>query len=620
LNTQIPSAPSITLTKKDSMHYTVLISPPADIAADQWFALYRSEDDNLSTSSDKIINMHFGQDAFSVQQTISGLQDYNGRYHYFATVLSRYWNESAVSNEVVTDSVPSLAPQVVTTIPEVNGQISIKSTVTFGFSKTIDVATAENAVHISPAVPLQALTWKDGNKTMVVSFSEYLDIGTEYTIKLDSTIRDVNGKMLDGNGDGHAGDSFFFTFSSYDYDDVPPGIVFSWPPADSMNMDFDVRDVFSVQFDEIVDDASLSGDNVALYKASEKIPSQFLHRIINGKSVLSLQPQEELQQATEYTALFGNTITDTSGNAMESWNTINITTSDERYFEIKSIDNFTSPAAWWPPDGSGSTHGIKVSETKWGYTSNMFLPATSPHKAAFLQYHWQFDPIHPYFLIREYLPSTESKNIEFDSSYVMQVYLYGDGSKNTFRFCIDEYFDNDWNDTEVSQWITIDWVGWKLLQWDITDPNSIGSWISPDRKITGSKFRFDSFQFGHDSSFAADVGKLYLDDFRLVKKTTIPVAIHDGSGQPPLVYNLEQNYPNPFNPETTIKFQVPESGLVKLRVFNMLGKEVAVLLNRRLGPGSYQVKFNGSGLASGTYIYRLQVNGKVFSGKMLLIK
>jgi Secretion system C-terminal sorting domain len=70
-------------------------------------------------------------------------------------------------------------------------------------------------------------------------------------------------------------------------------------------------------------------------------------------------------------------------------------------------------------------------------------------------------------------------------------------------------------------------------------------------------------------------------------------------------YRLEQNYPNPFNPSTNIGFQIADYGLVRLVVYDLLGREVAVLVNEVKSPGSYSVRFDASGLASGLYFYRL---------------
>ena len=89
----------------------------------------------------------------------------------------------------------------------------------------------------------------------------------------------------------------------------------------------------------------------------------------------------------------------------------------------------------------------------------------------------------------------------------------------------------------------------------------------------------------------------------------------------PTVYSLEQNYPNPFNPTTTIKFALPESGLVNLVVFNMLGQEVASLISGELQTGYYEISFGNSKLSSGLYVYRIDVEGKFSSvKKMLLVK
>jgi DNA-binding beta-propeller fold protein YncE len=85
-------------------------------------------------------------------------------------------------------------------------------------------------------------------------------------------------------------------------------------------------------------------------------------------------------------------------------------------------------------------------------------------------------------------------------------------------------------------------------------------------------------------------------------------------------YNLLQNYPNPFNPTTEIKFAVAKEGLVTLKVYDILGKEVATLVNEHMPAGGYTADFNASELSSGTYIYTLSVNGVSISKKMMLLK
>jgi hypothetical protein len=83
---------------------------------------------------------------------------------------------------------------------------------------------------------------------------------------------------------------------------------------------------------------------------------------------------------------------------------------------------------------------------------------------------------------------------------------------------------------------------------------------------------------------------------------------------------LEQNYPNPFNPSTEIKFGLPESSDVNLRVFNSLGEEVDVLVNQNLGAGTYTYRFDASKFSSGIYFYTLQAGDQIISKKMTLIK
>jgi len=119
----------------------------------------------------------------------------------------------------------------------------------------------------------------------------------------------------------------------------------------------------------------------------------------------------------------------------------------------------------------------------------------------------------------------------------------------------------------------------------------------------------------------------------------VPVGVkRNPQAQLPTEYSLSQNYPNPFgkaipsgNPSTIIKYSIAASqqspllgevggGLVTLKVYNILGQEVATLVNKNQKAGNYEVEFNASNLTSGVYFYRLQSGSFIESKKMLLLK
>ncbi|MFA6599154.1 MAG: M1 family aminopeptidase [Ignavibacteriaceae bacterium] len=103
----------------------------------------------------------------------------------------------------------------------------------------------------------------------------------------------------------------------------------------------------------------------------------------------------------------------------------------------------------------------------------------------------------------------------------------------------------------------------------------------------------------------------------ILKNASVAVGIEDEKVELDK-FELYQNYPNPFNPETVIRYQVPTKGFVSLKVFDVLGKEVAILVNEENTAGTHQVVFNGSNLSSGIYFYTLNA-GNFSSGKKLLL-
>ena len=126
-----------------------------------------------------------------------------------------------------------------------------------------------------------------------------------------------------------------------------------------------------------------------------------------------------------------------------------------------------------------------------------------------------------------------------------------------------------------------------------------------------------------DVAFSADGETAYVID--AVNKCAFKYIFADPSGVDDdlaLNYSFEllQNFPNPFNPSTSISYRLPKDGFVSLKVYDMLGKEVATLVSESKAKGQYAVNFDASGLTSGIYIYQLNVNGFTASKKMTLLK
>lgn len=98
------------------------------------------------------------------------------------------------------------------------------------------------------------------------------------------------------------------------------------------------------------------------------------------------------------------------------------------------------------------------------------------------------------------------------------------------------------------------------------------------------------------------------------------IGIQQVSANVPEKFNLYQNYPNPFNPTTNIKFDIPKEDIVKIRVYDILGKEISTVYNGKLGPGSYKIEFNAIDYSSGVYFYKIETGAFSDVKKMVIIK
>jgi len=160
--------------------------------------------------------------------------------------------------------------------------------------------------------------------------------------------------------------------------------------------------------------------------------------------------------------------------------------------------------------------------------------------------------------------------------------------------------------------------GWAAGEYRTIQATTNGGidWIDQTNPQAGVHYRSIYFT---DSLTGWVVG----DSGTILKTTTggILTNFSNTSSEIPDKYFLSQNYPNPFNPVTNLEFGISELGFVTLKVYDLLGKEVAILVNENKPAGTYEVEWDASDFPSGVYLYKLEVDGSVIDTKrMILLK
>ena len=152
-----------------------------------------------------------------------------------------------------------------------------------------------------------------------------------------------------------------------------------------------------------------------------------------------------------------------------------------------------------------------------------------------------------------------------------------------------------------------------------TTTNLGTAWVREQIPVQGSASTISHMVFLDANHGFASLGSPSGAIGGLLKYSPV-VGIGNISGEVPSEFKLDQNYPNPFNPATVIKFAMPRSGYVTLKVYNALGKEVETLLSENMIAGGHEVVFDASSLSSGLYFYQIITNGFTDTKKMLLVK
>ena len=499
-------------------------------------------------------------------------------------------------------------PKVISTVPASNDSVypGIENIV-INFSRPMNKTIAESNIIITPNVSA-ALTWSNGDKTVTINTTNFA-FDSIYQITVKGNFEDKYGHLFDGNGDGIGGDDYVFNIKTKVADNVPPVIASVYPEANATNVE--LKPIISVAFNELLKTSTISS-RVKIIKNSDQTNASYILRYytVNGKGVLNFFITTPLIANETYTVKILAGIEDVFGNPTSADSSIQFSTGNSNYNARTIIDNFDAGIAnWWQPTQSGNTVGVITSQTNAASVSTIFNLNTGSTKSE--QFNYAYNTSATTWLIRQYRTVATPT---FDKIGLMQVFIFGDGNNNKFRFCVRETNGTTPTNLEVSPWYNIDWIGWKLVNWDLS-LGQTGTWLG--NGTLEPPLVFDSFQFTYSANNVS-TGTYYLDDLRIA--TFDPTEVKQENDLIPDRFVLEQNYPNPFNPSTEIKFSISKASNVKLIVTDILGREVATLVNDDLSAGNYSINFNAQNISSGVYFYTLITDNFKQSRKMILMR
>jgi N-acetylmuramoyl-L-alanine amidase len=500
----------------------------------------------------------------------------------------------------------NVPPTIASTVPLQNDSLypGVENVV-INFSRQMDKASVESNLTITPAVTY-TVAWSNSDKTLTINTTDFA-FDSQFDITIGGSAIGKFGHPFDGDGNGVGGDPFTLTVKTKVADILAPIVADVYPTPGSSNVEY--KPVINVAFDELLKTSTISSRFKVVRNSTQTNAAGLLkHYVVNGRSVLNFFITTPLVENEAYTIKVQAGMEDIFGNPTTTDYNVEFSTGNSNYFAQNVINNFENGITnWWQPGASGSTVGINPFTTNISSNTTVLNANTGSTKSMQLNYEW--DTTAAAWLIREYYSLAAPT---FEPNTLLQVFMFGDGSNNKFRFAVKETPPGT---HEVSPWYDMNWIGWKLISWDLS-LGQTGNWIG--NNVFEPPLSFDSFQMTYIPG-NQNIATVYFDDLRTA--VFAPTDVEEETGTTlPTEFTLQQNYPNPFNPTTQIKFSVPQTSNVKLIVTDILGKEVGMLVNDNLSAGNYSANFDAASLSSGVYFYTLITDNFKQSRKMVLMK
>jgi hypothetical protein len=476
----------------------------------------------------------------------------------------------------------STAPKVISQPPA--GKIQVYDQISITFDQRMEKNSTEANFKISPSIS-GTFSWSNKYRTLTFKPDLNWDFATSYLIKIDTNAHNYMNISLDQNGDGKA-DIYSFTLQTVEKDTIPPVILTTYPRKGSNDISKSAEFVFTfsepIDFSTLTQSFELKDENANSVGLTSPIAT-----VVSGVCKVVVKPISFLKPQSSYTLTAKTFIKDFAGNALSAGKEIIFITEPTIALVGTVVEGFNSTGDWKQPSYSGSTQNVeagfsivtdvKVAGAGAGRISYSFLNPSGGR-------------------IREY---NSSKPTAEGGTYY-GIWVYGDNSGHTLEY----WFYYSPGPFVIISIDTINWTGWKLK-------------FIPTSQIPGTARTLAGIVINQVASGSRS-GTLYFDEIT-VGNTITNVESSEKEMLPTSIV-LEQNYPNPFNPSTAISYQLSAFNLVRLKIFDILGKEVADLVNAEQPPGRFTVVWNASLFPSGVYYCRMQVGDVVQTRKLLLVK
>ncbi len=461
-------------------------------------------------------------------------------------------------------------------------EVSNLTQIAVEFDVRMNDITTEDAFSISPAVN-GSFSWNDNFTTMYFNPSEPMTGGSIYTVKIDTAARTYYG--------GYLLDELVFSFTTRS----KLNLISSYPQSDAEDISTTV--LIRAQFELPILSTSLPG-NVLFYDSTNTVVSVRVNTSQYSKGIIEFEPEKELMPDARYKIVLKEGISDIENIKFGEELLINFQTeTPPQNIALNSVDDFESIIDWLQPVESDSTTGINIETTKLTTVTSKKISGSSSGK---LDYFFEQSEGLIELKNKTFFDLGNSSNTKFG------LWVFGDLSGNT----IELWFKDEHSSTFQIILGAIDWTGWKYKSIFLGDLNIQGNiyWgsIAVRKKIAGSA-----------------EGTIYFDNI----VSDVVTFFANETADTPSNFLLNQNYPNPFNPSTVISYRLSSKSKVNLRIFDILGREIAVLIDEIQNAGEYNVRFSSNSLklSSGIYFYSVEAEG--FDGsnfrqtrKMILLK